>query len=305
MKSAKNAFTLIELLVVIAIIAILAAILFPVFAQAKAAAKKTASLSNNKQINLGCIMYANDYDDYVVPATQFDTNNALYWYGFACSEFNPWTYNILPYEKTGQIFEDPQTTANVQGTPAYYSTSQYDSYNTEYSYNFTQLDPWVSAPNNPLAQSCGMNYTWNGISSTAIGKPAQVVLATASSTSQEGGWFWYGLSGPLPWEVIEPPYCQGDGYDFDGTSYCMGNNGWGSWGAGSYVAGALKNNPIAGAFTGNSSLRDANQTVVSFVDGHAKTMQPGALAAGTNWSPTIQSTAVVVTNPSAYLWTNN
>ena len=60
----KNAFTLIELLVVIAIIAILAAILFPVFAQAKAAAKKTAGLSNVKQLNLGLIMYAADHDDY-------------------------------------------------------------------------------------------------------------------------------------------------------------------------------------------------------------------------------------------------
>ncbi len=59
----KKAFTLIELLVVIAIIAILAAILFPVFAQAKAAAKKTAALSNQKQIGLGLILYTADYDD--------------------------------------------------------------------------------------------------------------------------------------------------------------------------------------------------------------------------------------------------
>jgi len=60
----KKAFTLIELLVVIAIIAILAAILFPVFAQAKVAAKKTVSLSNQKQINLAIIMYAGDADDH-------------------------------------------------------------------------------------------------------------------------------------------------------------------------------------------------------------------------------------------------
>src|ERR1019366_6821611 len=58
-----KAFTLIELLVVIAIIAILAAILFPVFAQAKKSAKSTASLSNVKQMNLGAVMYSNDYDD--------------------------------------------------------------------------------------------------------------------------------------------------------------------------------------------------------------------------------------------------
>jgi prepilin-type N-terminal cleavage/methylation domain-containing protein len=62
-SSMKRAFTLIELLVVIAIIAILAAILFPVFAQAKVAAKKTADLSNLKQSILATLMYAGDYDD--------------------------------------------------------------------------------------------------------------------------------------------------------------------------------------------------------------------------------------------------
>ena len=70
MKSNK-AFTLIELLVVIAIIAILAAILFPVFAQAKEAAKKTSCLSNNKQIGIGGVLYAQDNDDYL-PETGWD-----------------------------------------------------------------------------------------------------------------------------------------------------------------------------------------------------------------------------------------
>ena len=59
----KKAFTLIELLVVIAIIAILAAILFPVFAQAKTAAKKTQALSNQKQVATGMFLYTADYDD--------------------------------------------------------------------------------------------------------------------------------------------------------------------------------------------------------------------------------------------------
>ena len=59
----KYGFTLIELLVVIAIIAILAAILFPVFSQAKEAAKKTADLSNAKQLVTAVTMYQNDFDD--------------------------------------------------------------------------------------------------------------------------------------------------------------------------------------------------------------------------------------------------
>jgi len=62
-SSISKGFTLIELLVVIAIIAILAAILFPVFAQAKQSAKRTATLSNLKQMALGHIMYAADFDD--------------------------------------------------------------------------------------------------------------------------------------------------------------------------------------------------------------------------------------------------
>ncbi|MFX8731461.1 prepilin-type N-terminal cleavage/methylation domain-containing protein, partial [Acinetobacter baumannii] len=59
----KHAFTLIELLVVIAIIAILAAILFPVFAQAKLAAKKTTDLSNLRQLGTVMALYGNDNDD--------------------------------------------------------------------------------------------------------------------------------------------------------------------------------------------------------------------------------------------------
>ena len=65
--SRNRGFTLIELLVVIAIIAILAAILFPVFARAREAARKATCLSNLKQIALACLMYAQDYDE-VLPS---------------------------------------------------------------------------------------------------------------------------------------------------------------------------------------------------------------------------------------------
>ncbi|UCH33158.1 MAG: DUF1559 domain-containing protein, partial [Armatimonadota bacterium] len=70
----NRGFTLIELLVVIAIIAILAAILFPVFARAREAARKATCISNCKQITLACIMYAQDYDE-VLPAAVGDDND--------------------------------------------------------------------------------------------------------------------------------------------------------------------------------------------------------------------------------------
>src|SRR3954464_13938987 len=62
-RTSRRAFTLIELLVVIAIIAILAAILFPVFAQARDRARMTACLSNMKQIGASLMLYVQDYDE--------------------------------------------------------------------------------------------------------------------------------------------------------------------------------------------------------------------------------------------------
>jgi prepilin-type N-terminal cleavage/methylation domain-containing protein/prepilin-type processing-associated H-X9-DG protein len=74
-RTRRNGFTLIELLVVIAIIAILAAILFPVFAQARAKARQAACLSNAKQIGLACRMYTQDWDEVNVPERIYLNNN--------------------------------------------------------------------------------------------------------------------------------------------------------------------------------------------------------------------------------------
>ena len=98
----NNAFTLIELLVVIAIIAILAAILFPVFAQAKEAAKRTACLSNAKQIALSQKMYSGDNDDVLPIFHAYNTTPAPWVDGHFGTETL-----LLPYCKSKEVFKSP------------------------------------------------------------------------------------------------------------------------------------------------------------------------------------------------------
>ena len=109
MRIQRRAFTLIELLVVIAIIAILAAILFPVFAQAKAAAKASADLSNVKQINLGMIQYTADTDDTYPRAWNNDVCRT-YRVGLGSDRYH-WQDSIYPYIKSDAIFKSPS--ANI------------------------------------------------------------------------------------------------------------------------------------------------------------------------------------------------
>jgi prepilin-type N-terminal cleavage/methylation domain-containing protein len=92
----RKAFTLIELLVVIAIIAILAAILFPVFAQAKEAAKITSSLAQMKQLATGTFIYSADNDDFMNPASMRTTTPS--------DTPTIWTERLFPYIKSTQIF---------------------------------------------------------------------------------------------------------------------------------------------------------------------------------------------------------
>ncbi len=98
----RRAFTLIELLVVIAIIAILAAILFPVFAQAKAAAKNTACLSNARQIAMAVRMYLADQDDTMPIFYAYNSQPPAGQPGHKGVEVE-----VLPYTKDKKVFKSP------------------------------------------------------------------------------------------------------------------------------------------------------------------------------------------------------
>lgn len=125
----KKAFTLIELLVVIAIIAILAAILFPVFAQAKAAAKKTADLNNHKQIVLAIMMYASDNDD-ATCASHHDLGA-----GETIADFYPWYQPLQPYIKNNDVFHDPAVSENPTLFPNLITLNDWKKYRTDYLIN--------------------------------------------------------------------------------------------------------------------------------------------------------------------------
>lgn len=131
----EKAFTLIELLVVIAIIAILAAILFPVFAQAKLQAKKASDLSNIKQIATATLIYTNDNDDVLFTPQDpcvdpvsgtlvICSQYSQYAIGLtgAAGEYLFWTYKLQPYTKNFSIFKsnvDPESFESDMISPAY------------------------------------------------------------------------------------------------------------------------------------------------------------------------------------------
>jgi prepilin-type N-terminal cleavage/methylation domain-containing protein len=153
-----KAFTLIELLVVIAIIAILAAILFPVFAQAKLAAKKTVALSNAKQVALAQYMYMNDYDDHLIKSYYgFPAAPACAWSQMPSNQdYYDWRYAIQPYQKNGGILADPTNPfSNVQyNLPAL--TGVPLTQQVYYSSNYASNDAVIGFANGPCgsAQYC-------------------------------------------------------------------------------------------------------------------------------------------------------
>lgn len=145
MKQLK-AFTLIELLVVIAIIAILAAILFPVFAQAKVSAKAAGDLSNIKQIGTSMAMYCTDNEDRYTYGIPHDWSGAPAWGSASLG----WVFNLQPYSKSYPLFRSPLETnpaggswGDWMGLTVSYGANAFTVPNAAAAANFVNVPPSV------------------------------------------------------------------------------------------------------------------------------------------------------------------
>ena len=298
----RNGFTLIELLVVIAIIAILAAILFPVFAQARAKARQTSCLSNMKQINLATAMYVQDYDESFYPHrfnSGTDTNpflqdpvgNATISGSARNKTF--WISLLQPYCKNYQLFACPSNSARPTSSP-------WVEWNTDGSQCGGSL-------NNTTVGCGGVGYGGQnsyghndvymspaGAYNTSNGAPFTVSLAAVprvSSTVLVVDASYYGAapdlanySGKLNLShcadgSLTAGYCldldfanaQGGQYKFYWKN--IGNASW-SWTggeAGPYAGTTPTSTGVVAALR-DGAARHNNQINVQFVDGHVKSV---------------------------------
>lgn len=187
----RKAFTLIELLVVIAIIAILASILFPVFAQAKNAAKKTASLSQVKQVSLATTMYVDQNDDRTMALYWLDGNpNGAQRLRYPSSDGQMyWSLALFPFVKSEDLFRCPAdkvedvALADPKGRGRLDKSSSYYYYvfgaTPSYGYNYRYLNLRFESPDpngsNPLP------FYYTGVGMGAIDQAASTVLFAEST----------------------------------------------------------------------------------------------------------------------------
>jgi len=252
----KAAFTLIELLVVIAIIAILAAILFPVFAQAKAAAKKTAALSNVKQNALAVIMYNDDSDDtFAQSAYCLGTPNGYVIPGTMAQVVSAYDV-IIPYTKNKDIYTDP---ADPKAIP------------WKTLLNGLGLQPVQQGGFTMEFASTGLNFALFEDPAVAprLGAADPVVSMGAISVPSDTAMMYtarYVRAGQLNPDV---PSKFEDGED---TVYGIGYR---------IPAGPFSSVNFAG------TARHTNTLVINFADGHAKAFGKNGKPAANNLAPDI------------------
>lgn len=158
----RRGFTLIELLVVIAIIAILAAILFPVFARAREAARAANCKSNLKQIGTASMMYSQDYDELFVPINNcggqvLETGQNSTNQGCSGNYYHLWFHHLHPYIKNFGVFNCPSNPSTTKYTGQYTGAISYG-----YNYlavTFTTNTTYTTAT---CPSNCGVNLGGGG-----------------------------------------------------------------------------------------------------------------------------------------------
>lgn len=255
MKSSRSAFTLIELLVVIAIIAILAAILFPVFAQAKEAAKRTACLSDTKQNVLGFLMYTNDYDD-MGPTVTEDAN-------FSPPVLVDYWQLVQPYTKNVAMFNCPDDNYNGCDTSEGLGVPP----------QLTKQDKCIS-----FGSNWGPMQSFNTTSGTGTegGLYTQFFVGNTQNPITHPNQYWApGISMTTPVNPAQM-FAFGDSEDTPWYTTCMG----------SILSRTWLENGTAGFPTALSQTRHGGKFNFAFVDGHSKlVLMTGGLWTGASQWP--------------------
>jgi len=279
----NRAFTLIELLVVIAIIAILAAILFPVFAQAKLAAKSTSDLSNVKQIDLAMVMYADDNNDVFTYATPSNWSGAPQWGSSSLG----WTLNLQPYSKSLPMFRSPLDSASQvqypswEGVAVSYGLNSLTVSKVGVGENFVgSPDDWegrcespsfTNAPNcvlrgvsAPFAQITGEGnggeVNVSALTSTQVTKPAESIMLATKTNSDA-----------LKWGGTNATQFQCGGY-FEGVPTTDGSESNINDCGGNQLPNGLIPTTVAAPQGPTGAVAQVKQggSNFGFVDGHAK-----------------------------------